>query len=68
MEIQEASNCPFCNSDYKDLALEGNPRDRKGWIMCNNCGAEGPVADLNTLESEIELWNCRNNIPSLWKH
>ena len=45
--------CPFCG--MTDLLVTSNGEDNY-WVMCNQCGAEGPTA----IESRVwKVWNVR---------
>jgi Lar family restriction alleviation protein len=49
----ELAPCPFCGSDE----LESASCDARQWVVCRDCGADGPVAS-NDAEM-ASLWNER---------
>lgn len=61
----ELKPCPFCGSRDVEPDAAGNilAANESQWIICNNCGASGPIA--NVVAGELEgksadtLWNER---------
>ena len=52
----ELKPCPFCGGkDDKCLVITSNGEENY-WVMCNDCGAEGPTANEH---KAIEVWNKR---------
>lgn len=59
--------CPFCNSEDCEILCDDNPRPGFGMtlttgeriafiVICNTCGAVGPVAE-NAIKA-VQLWEC----------
>lgn len=59
----EFKPCPFCGS--KNVYVVG---DKKFWIACGNCGAEGPIPDGLWLYKgpAITAWNKREQKKGKW--
>ena len=47
--------CPFC--DLGDIEIFGGDAFPACYVICECCGAQGPIAD--SLEIALEKWNER---------
>lgn len=56
-EDMPLENCPFCNSN--DLRLTGTDGGAAAWVICNHCGAEGPMKQVKI--EAIRSWNSATN-------
>lgn len=52
-ETVEILPCPFCSSTDVRAEFDG----WSGWVHCNTCQADGPMADSE--EDGIDAWNKR---------
>lgn len=59
-------DCPFCASDSLTLWGEGGTLGRSIWVLCNDCGAQGPRTYFERGESDesakaraYDGWNFR---------
>ena len=50
------SPCPFCGSDKLTPATATTP-----YIICNNCGCQGPVSICGTTKDCNAMWSNRDN-------
>ena len=56
---KEMDSCPFCSSSNVSLEQFRASRRLEHNVHCNECQADGPVAD--TPEEAVELWNTRHD-------
>jgi hypothetical protein len=55
-ELVERKPCPFCASTN----LEGVACDGRQWLVCRDCGADGPIASND--DEMMSLWNKRTDL------
>lgn len=54
--MTELKPCPFCGSKKVRVVTSITA----GYVLCDECDAEGPLARLATGESPVDLWNRRH--------
>ena len=52
MELKELKRCPFCKLDDLTIQVSGVGEMK---IVCNSCGASGPVTEIEGIGS-LEYW------------
>ena len=56
--------CPFCGS--MDLDPSGGEEDTEHWIVCNDCGAQGPYATIGCRDDEEENVDLEEEARAAW--
>ena len=66
LAMEKPLDCPFCASD--DLAVTEVEQDcRMLAVLCNECGAQGPLSLGNDRTQAIHSWNQRWSEPPAGK-
>jgi len=59
MTNEKLKPCPFCGTTWTGLDTDLGGVHYRGFVFCDNCGAQGPLADTRTKEEAWDLWNNR---------